>query len=143
MKMYTQEQVREAIMRLTMCARRECDICIYKDRPKEELPSDKCQKRATKNMNILADVCMCNVTVKAPQPTPVPKKTTLCWDCAKNCGDCSWSHDFTPVEGWEAIPTKLQAYGHAEGEIDSYKVIKCPEFELMERLKKQKKKELR
>ena len=37
---YSQEKLREAIMRLTMCARRECEICKYKDRPKSELPSD-------------------------------------------------------------------------------------------------------
>ena len=142
MKMYTQDQVREAIMRLTMCARGECAICVYKDRPKEELPSEICKKRATKNMTIIADVCMCNVTVMAPKPKRVPEKKTLCWDCAKNCGDCSWSHDFTPVEGWEAVPTKIQAYNHGDEATDSYKVISCPEFELMERLKKQKKKEL-
>jgi hypothetical protein len=39
-----------------MCARKECEICKYKDRPKAELPSDNCKERATKNMNILADV---------------------------------------------------------------------------------------
>ena len=54
----TQEQLREAIMRLSMCARRECEICKYKDRPKTELPSDDCKERATKNMNILADFCL-------------------------------------------------------------------------------------
>lgn len=49
---YTQEQVREALMRLSMCARKECEICKYKDRPKVELPSDDCKERSTKNMNI-------------------------------------------------------------------------------------------
>ena len=52
------ENVREALMRLSMCARKECEICKYKDRPKAELPSDDCKERATKNMNILADVCL-------------------------------------------------------------------------------------
>ena len=55
---HTQEQVREALMRLSMCARKECEICKYKDRPKAELPSDDCKERSTKNMNILADVCL-------------------------------------------------------------------------------------
>jgi hypothetical protein len=45
-------------MRLSMCARKECEICKYKDRPKAELPSDDCKERSTKNMNILADVCL-------------------------------------------------------------------------------------
>jgi hypothetical protein len=55
---HTREQVREALMRLSMCARKECEICKYKDRPKTELPSDDCKERSTKNMNILADVCL-------------------------------------------------------------------------------------
>lgn len=55
---YTQEKLREAIMRLTMCARRECDICKYKDRPKSELLSDYCKEQSTKNMNILAGFCL-------------------------------------------------------------------------------------
>ena len=42
---YTQEQVREALMRLSMCARKECEICKYKDRPKTELPSEDCKER--------------------------------------------------------------------------------------------------
>ena len=133
---YTQEQVREAIMRLSMCARHECEVCIYKDRSKAGLPSDECKKRATKNMNIIADVCMCNVPIVESKPKRIEKKTTLCWDCAKNGGLCSWSKNFTPVEGWEAIPTKINARGYDYYEIDSYKVVKCPEFELMERLKK-------
>ena len=33
-------------------------VCKYKDRPKAELPSDDCKERSTKNMNILADVCL-------------------------------------------------------------------------------------
>lgn len=49
------EEIREAIMRLAMCARRECTICKYKDRPKSELPSDDCIERINKNINILAD----------------------------------------------------------------------------------------
>ena len=58
---YTQERVREALMRLSMCARKECEICKYKDRPKPELPSDDCKERATKNINVLADVCLRDV----------------------------------------------------------------------------------
>ena len=61
---YTQEQVREALMRLSMCARKECEICKYKDRPKVELPSYDCKERSTKNMNILADVYL-----RSDQPT--------------------------------------------------------------------------
>ena len=59
---YTQEQVREALMRLSMCARKECEICKYKtDR---ELPSEDCKERAIQNMNVLADVCLRRETEK-------------------------------------------------------------------------------
>ncbi len=49
------------------------------------------------------------------------KKETLCWTCQNACGGCSWSRSFTPVEGWEAKPTKNE-------QTDSYRVISCPEF---------------
>ena len=44
------EKEREALMRLTMCARVNCDICRYR-----ESSLDECDERITKNMNILAD----------------------------------------------------------------------------------------
>lgn len=94
-------------------------------------------------MNILADVCLGLASVDQPKlKRRFVRKETLCWDCAKNGGLCSWSKNFTPVEGWEAIPTKIQARGAYNGyaEIDSYKVINCPQFELMERLKNKKEK---
>ena len=43
---------------------------------------------------------------------------TLCWKCGNALGGCSWSIDFTPVEGWDAKPT-----AH-----NSYKVYNCPKF---------------
>lgn len=58
MSKYTKDQLREAIMRLTMCALRECEVCRYKDRPKIELPSEDCKERVARNMNILANVCL-------------------------------------------------------------------------------------
>ena len=72
---YTQEQVREALMRLS---RKECEICKYKDRPKVELPSDDCKERSTKNMNILADACL-----RADHTT-------------EKCGSCKWA---MPIKG--------------------------------------------
>lgn len=55
------------------------------------------------------------------------KKDTLCWSCKNACGGCSWSRDFTPVEGWNATPTKINS--HRLGQIDSYIIHDCPEFE--------------
>ena len=54
-------------------------------------------------------------------------KTTLCWKCSRACGRCSWSKNFTPVEGWVAVKTKVRE-SH-EGAIDSYVVLKCPLFD--------------
>ena len=65
------------------------------------------------------------------------KHDTLCWQCEKAGGKCSWSKDFTPVEGWKAVPTKVKA-AERKGYIDSFDVYECPEFELMEFIKMQK-----
>ena len=53
------------------------------------------------------------------------QKDTLCWHCKKSGGLCSWSHNLTPVKGWEAV----KDYHMADGKkVSSYKVISCPEF---------------
>ena len=46
------EREREALMRLTMCAREECFMCKYQS----ECNFDFQYELATKNMNILAEV---------------------------------------------------------------------------------------
>lgn len=51
---------------------------------------------------------------------------TICWDCAKARGECSWSVDLVPVEGWTALPT-IRKPG-TKDEMRSYLVIDCPEF---------------
>ena len=50
---------------------------------------------------------------------------TLCWQCKKSGGLCSWSHDATPVKGWTAI----QTYRNGINDDCGYTVVKCPEFE--------------
>lgn len=55
---WPEESVREALLRLSMCARKECVICKYKDRPIDQLPSEDCKDRATKNTHILADIVL-------------------------------------------------------------------------------------
>ena len=52
---------------------------------------------------------------------------SLCWDCSKAVGKCSWSKYFKPLKGWKIISTKKEVYGGA-----SYKsciVLECPEFD--------------
>ena len=72
-------------------------------------------------------------------PCKEGKHDTLCWDCDKAGGRCSWSHSFTPVEGWKAVPTKVYIGGEKKDKwIDSFDVYECPEFELMEALREQR-----
>jgi len=49
------EKEREAIMRLTMCARRNCAICKYKYNPAD---GKDCDDIITECMHILADALM-------------------------------------------------------------------------------------
>lgn len=47
------EKEREALMRLTMCARKDCAICKYKKH--KGYKKRDCEDLITLNMNILAD----------------------------------------------------------------------------------------
>lgn len=53
----------------------------------------------------------------------------LCWDCAKatNSG-CSWSDDFTPVEGWTARKLEGRVYHGGQTIDETYLILDCPEF---------------
>lgn len=68
-----------------------------------------------------------------PGRAPQGGQMTLCWFCRRACGGCSWSQDFTPVAGWDAVPTKIKTQRDATtGEFildDSFLVLACPEYE--------------
>ena len=66
------------------------------------------------------------------------KHDTICWNCKKASGRCSWSREFKPVEGWRAIPTKVREQGKKDKFIPSYDVYECPEFDLLDKLKGEK-----
>ena len=51
---------------------------------------------------------------------------TLCWQCKKSGGLCSWSSNLTPVEGWEAKETWIK---FPEKVVSGFCVLRCPEFE--------------
>ena len=54
---------------------------------------------------------------------------TLCWRCANACGGCSWSRNFIPVSGWDAIPTRIRTHhSTAAATNESYIVRQCPRF---------------
>ena len=47
----------------------------------------------------------------------------LCATCGRAVLKCSWSKDFKPVDGWDAIPTVVH---DSEGDFTSYKIMNCP-----------------
>ena len=55
---------------------------------------------------------------------------SLCWKCSRATGFCSWSRDFEPVQGWDAVQTVIKS---SDGNVDSYEVKSCPLFERDER----------
>ena len=63
------EEVREALMRLTMCAREECSICKYEN----DCGYDKQVKMATENMNTILNVFLERPKVEWTPCTEPPK----------------------------------------------------------------------
>ncbi len=53
---------------------------------------------------------------------------TLCWRCRNALKKCPWSIRFEPVEGWDAVSTRLQTASNASCR-DSFLVKACPMFE--------------
>ena len=60
---------------------------------------------------------------------------TLCWNCAKALGGCSWSAgEFQPVDGWMALPTcQLELTPQGLQVIESFFIYGCPEYQPDER----------
>ena len=59
------------------------------------------------------------------------KPGTLCWYCVNSCANgCPWFTDFTPVPGWDAVPTvvKMGVVWNKERPKPSYHVNACPLF---------------
>lgn len=52
------DEVREAIMRLSMCACRECEICKYKSDAKCKMPTEECKERSRRNASLLAEALL-------------------------------------------------------------------------------------
>jgi hypothetical protein len=52
-----------------------------------------------------------------------------CWSCTKACGGCSWSKSLKPIEGWKAEKRILQTARKYEPQIETYKILYCPEYE--------------
>jgi hypothetical protein len=54
------------------------------------------------------------------------ENTQLCWRCQNACGNCSWSKELKPVDGWQA--TKIKINDSRNRNIYSYSITKCPLF---------------
>jgi hypothetical protein len=52
---------------------------------------------------------------------------TKCIDCGNACGGCSWSRDFTPVDGWFAAPQLVKNHDRQKN-LPTFLVMACPEF---------------
>ena len=59
------------------------------------------------------------------EPVKRRKNESPCWTCQNACGNCSWSKNFKPVEGWDALPIIIK---DSEGDIRSYKIKICPKY---------------
>lgn len=57
---------------------------------------------------------------------PKGQKESLCWNCSKACGGCSWSNHLIPVKGWKAKQVYNKDFD--DFKVKAYKVIECPEF---------------
>ncbi len=68
------------------------------------------------------------VCKKKTKPKRKKHRETLCWTCKNAVLGCSWSKNFTPVEGWEAVPTKVRGNLELDEWLDSYLVISCPKY---------------
>lgn len=98
-----QEKEREAIMRLTMCARRNCAICIYghnRKRVTVKLPQS-CLDRITENMNILAAACDDKNEPKRGEWITTKYHTWECSVCGKN-----------PTTGMGYVQTRKALYNY-------------------------------
>ena len=56
---------------------------------------------------------------------------SICGECQRKIGTCSWNKEFKPVPGWKATPTKIlvqTAWGKRTNQsyMDSFNVIECP-----------------
>ena len=91
------EREREALMRLTMCAREECGMCKYK----ETCNFDFQFNLATENMNILADALTADCKEEPQYDTD--KGTIKCDNCSENgsykCTKCDGEIYFKRLEG--------------------------------------------
>ena len=89
---------------------------------------DQAQANAHCGMRIFDRACECVDDCGAVgMRKRAKKKPTLCWSCARFCGQCSWSARFEPVKGWKARKDILgRQYGD---EMVTYTVEKCPLYD--------------
>ena len=87
-KEMTNDREREALMRLTMCARHECKMCIF-----QGFDSEVCYRIATDCMHILADALNADRKTENSSEKPNNSKERLqaCIDC-EHTDMCEWCY---------------------------------------------------
>lgn len=90
-------------MKVAMC--KVCGKYFFTKSASKEFCSDECRQKEAQRIK--------------------DEDAQLCWRCSNACGGCSWSQNFIPVEGWDAEPVIIK---DSEGDINSYKIKKCPQF---------------
>ena len=50
-----------------------------------------------------------------------------CWECERACGDCEWSANLMPVEGWKAHKVRVHRNG-TRLSYTTYAIDYCPKF---------------
>ena len=65
-----------------------------------------------------------------PRRRTVPHRQ-LCFSCKKSALGCSWSREFKPIEGWDAVPTVITNWSDGKRVIytETYALRGCPEYE--------------
>lgn len=106
-----------------------CGNSFTPNHGRQDYCSDKCKKKARSDQSLICYYKKRDEEKKAEEirTGQVSRRCSLCCDCknivpnpVKKTG-CSWSINFVPVKGWEAIKTKKGTY-------ESYKVLQCPRY---------------
>ena len=106
------EKVREALMRLTMCAREECEICKYKD----ECGFDFQYNISTENMHTILEALSADA----------PKDIVFCYLCKWSESDHSnedgyYCHHDTHNPKWKVFSHNFCSWGELAEEYKGYK----------------------
>lgn len=56
-------------------------------------------------------------------------RANICMECVNACGGCSWSKNFTPVDGWTAEKVERRHTDGYRTVDEGYRITDCPKFQ--------------